>query len=382
MREVVRALGAVALAYAAMALVAAAGLALIGAGAPGRLTVATVAMAGGGAVDVTGAIAAGGRLGASLHGGISALPLGVSLAGAVALAAVLRRSAPSMRSLVTTAVAFPLALALPALAGHSRLSIAAPCARRGYGLGGCQSDRIPLRAIALDYHTDVWRTAFGGLVWALVVLALVVLSSRHVRLPEGLSWVRPAVSAVVTVVLCATLAVVLTGLAAGLFAGARVAGAALLIGPNVAFAALPAGIGVPWSVGSAMSSRGTGGPVHGLAWLVPAGFAVVVLLAIGVLTAARTPAPAGPAWRRRLTRAGRSGLITGVLVAGTTALAGFSAHLSVSVLGMAFPVIVLRAAGDILVALVLGSAAGAVAGLAGSALPEVVRVPAWRRRRT
>jgi hypothetical protein len=65
-------------------------------------------------------------------------------------------------------------------------------------------------------------------------------------------------------------------------------------------------------------------------------------------------------------------------------VAGVSAQLSVSVLGLAFPVVVLRAAGDILVALVLGSAAGAVAGLAGGALLEVFdrRVPVWRRRRT
>jgi len=394
MREVIRALGTVAIAYAAMGLTALAGLRLIGAGSPAGLVVATVATAGGGTVDVAGVPAQGARLGASVHGAIHVLPLGVSLAGALVLAAVLRRRAPSVRSLVTTVLAVPLAFALPAPAGHGRLVIASPCAHRAYGLGGCQGGRPSLGEITLDYHTDVWRTALGGLVWTLVVLTLVVLSSRHVRLPDGLAWVRPAVASSVAVVLWAVLAVVGAGLLLAVRSGPKAAGAALLLGPNVAFAALPVGIGVPWSAGPATPLRGgaahTGWSLtriaheHGLAWLVPVVFAAVVLLAAGVLTAARTPVPAGSAWRRRLTWAGRSAPTTGILVAGMTAVAGVSAQLSVSVLGFSLPVIVLRAAGDILVALVLGSAAGAVAGLAGGVLLDVLgrRVPVWRRRRT
>lgn len=370
MREAVRALGAVALAYAAMGLVAAAGLFLIGV-SPGAPTVATLALAGGGAVDVAGVPAEGARLGASVHGAIHVVPLGVSLTGALVLAALLRRHAPSLLSLVTTMIAAPPAFALPALAGHGRLTIAAPC-----GLGGCRS---ALGGITVDYHADVCRTALGGLVWTLVVLALTLLSSRHVRLPE---WVRPAVTTSVAVLLCAALAVVVAGLVVAVGNGRRTAGAALLAGPNVAFAGLSAGLGVPWSAGSAAPVRA--GVAHGLSWAVPVLFAAAVLPAVGILIAARTPAPAGSAWRRGLTRAGRSALTTAILVAGTTAVAGGSAHLSVAVLGFTLPVVVLRAAGDILVALVLGAAAGAVAGLAGGALPEILgrRVPVAGRRRT
>jgi hypothetical protein len=376
MREVARALGAVALAYAAMMVVAAAGLGLIGV-SPGSSTVAAVALAGGGAVDLAGSPAQAGpaaRLGASVHGSIHVLPLGVSLTGAVIVAVLLRRRARSVRVLVTTVIAAPLAFTLPALAGHGRLTVASPCAHRAYGLGGCQS---ALGGITVTFHTDVGRTVLGGLAWTLVVLALTLLSGGHVRLPD---WVRPAVTASVSVLLGAALAGVAAGLLLAVRSGPEAAGAALLAGPNVAFAALTAGIGVPWSAGPASHAHGT----HGLALLISVLFAVAVLAAAGVLTAARTPAPAGPAWRRGLTRAGRSALTTGILVAGATAVAGGSARLSVAVLGMAFPVIVVRAAGDILVALVLGPAAGAVAGLAGGALLEVLgrRVPVWRRRRT
>jgi|tagenome__1003787_1003787.scaffolds.fasta_scaffold20931213_3 hypothetical protein len=381
MRDVVRALAAVALAYVAMGLVAAAGLRLIGAGSPVGLLVATAAMAVGGAADLAGVSARTAQFGASVHGAIHVLPLGVSLTGALVLAALLRRHAASVRALVTTLIAAPLAFALPALAGHGRLAIAAPCAHRAYGLGGCQGGRPALGGIRLDYHTDVWRTAFGGLAWTLVVLALLVLASRDVRLPDGLAWVRPAVVASVTVTLWAALTAVVAGLLLAVGGGPKVAGAALLLGPNVAFAALPAGIGVPWSAGP---HGGWSGTALGHAWPVVVLFAAAVLLTIGVLTAARTPVPDRSAWRRRLTRAGRSALTTGTLVAGMTAVAGVSAGLSVSVLGLVFPVVVLRAAGDILVALVLGSAAGAVAGLAGGVLLEVFgpRVPVWRRRRT
>ncbi|MDN3359577.1 streptophobe family protein [Actinomadura sp. DC4] len=366
MREAGRAAGAVALAYVVMGLVAAAGLWLIGAGPPGRLTLAAVALAGGGAVELQGALHPAAGMGASVHGALRVMPLGVSLSGAVVLALLLRRRAPDVRSLVTTAVAVPLAFALPALAAHGRLTLASPCAHRAYGLGGCQSGRAALGGIALDYHADVWRTALGGLVWALVVIALA--SIEHVRLPGGL---RPAVTASVTVLLWAALATVIAGLALAAGSGTK-SGAALLLGPNAAFAGASTGIGVPWAAGPA--TRDTGWTLagiahdHGLAWLVPVAFAAVVLLAAGALTAAHTP-PGAP-WPAR---AGRSALAVGTLVAAMTAVAGGSAHLSVSVLGFTLPVIVLRAAGDILVALVLGAAAGAVAGLAGGALTEAGR---------
>jgi DNA-binding response OmpR family regulator len=60
-------------------------------------------------------------------------------------------------------------------------------------------------------------------LWTLVVLALAALSSRHVRLPDGLAWVRPAVAASVTVVLWAALAVVVAGLLVAVRGGPKLA---------------------------------------------------------------------------------------------------------------------------------------------------------------
>jgi hypothetical protein len=218
-----------------------------------------------------------------------------------------------------------------------------------------------------------------------VVLALVALlqcrpDTRHIRLPAALSWVRTAVSVSATVILCAALAVEATGLLIAVGHGPKVAGAALLLAPNAAFAAFGAGIGVPWS-----AARSTPGGsqdtslasiAHGPAWLLPVAFSVTVLLVIGVLAAARTPVPARAAWR--WLRAGRLGLPVGVLSAGMTAAAGASAHLGVSVLGFAITVLGLRCGGDILVALALGSAAGAVAGVTGALLLELRDTTGWR----
>jgi hypothetical protein len=389
MREVVRAMSAVAAAYVAMGVVAAAGLLLLGADGAGRLTIATVTMAGGGGIDATGELPQAPAQ-ASLHGGVDVMPLGVSLAGALVLVIALRRPAASLRALAvrlaTVAVAFPAVLTLAAFAGHGRLALGRPCVRGPYGLSGCASDdRALAGGLTLDYHSDLGRTLLGGLVWVLVVLALVVLlqcrpDARHLRLPTALSWIRPAVSVSVTVILCAALAAGAAGLLVGFAHGPKVAGAAVLLAPNAAFAAFGAGIGVPWSAARSTpgGSRDTSlaSIAHGPAWLLPVAFSVTVLLVIGVLTAARTPVPAGTAWRR--VRAGRLGLPVGVLSAGMTAAAGASAHLGVSVLGFAITVLGLRCDGDILVALALGSAAGAVAGITGCLLLELRDTTGWQ----
>ncbi|GAB2820996.1 streptophobe family protein [Actinoallomurus bryophytorum] len=392
MREVVRAMSAVAAAYAAMGVVAMSGLLLLGADGVARLAVATVTMAGGGGIDVTGELPQAQRLGASLHGGLDVMPLGVSLAGVLVLVVALRRPAASPRALVvrlgTAAVAFPAVLTLSASAGHGRLALGRPCVHGPYGLSGCATDdRAPAGGLTLDYHPDLGRTLLGGLVWVLVVLALVALlqcrpDARALRLPAALSWMRPAVSVSATVILCAALAVEAAGLLVALVHGPKAAGAVVLVAPNAAFAAFGMGIGVPWS-----AARSTpGGPVamtgiaHGQAWLPPIAFAVTTLAVIGVLTAARTPVPPGVAWRR--VRAARLGLPLGVLSAGMTAAAGASAHLGVSVFGFAVTVLGLRCDGDILVALALGSAAGAVAGTTGCLLLDLGRQATTDRVRT
>lgn len=392
MREVVRGMSAVAAAYVAMGLVAAAGLLLLGADGVSRLTVAAVTLAGGGSVDVTGELAQAQaqRMAASLQGEVGVMPLGVSLAGTLVLVIALRRRAASLRALVvrlgTVAVAFPCVLTLSAFAGRGRLTLGRPCVRGPYGPFGCGGDGRALPSgIMLAYHSDPGRTLLGALVWVLVVLALVALlqcrpDARHLRLPAALSWVRTAVPVSLAVILCAALAVEALGLLAAVAHGPKGAGAALLLAPNVAFAAFGVGIGVPWSaarstpVGAQDSSLT--GIAHGPAWLLPVAFSVTILLVIGVRVAARAPVPAGVAWRRL--RAGRLGLPVGVLSAGMTAAAGVSAHLGVSVFGFAMTVLDLRCGGDILVALALGSAAGAVAGVTGALLLELRDRTGWQ----
>ena len=102
---------------------------------------------------------------------------------------------------------------------------------------------------------------------------------------------------------------------------------------------------------------------------------MTVLLVIGVLVAARTPVPAG-AWRRL--RAARLGLPVGELSACMTAAAGASAHLGVSAFGFAITVLGVRCGGDILVALAIGSAAGAVAGVTEPSWLELRDTTGWR----
>jgi hypothetical protein len=259
MREVVRAVCAVAAAYVAMGLVAAAGLLLLGVDGVGRAAIATVTTAGGGRIDATGELphAAARRPAANLHAVVDIMPLGVTIAGVLVLVIALRRPAASLRALLVrlavVSVAFPCVLTLTALAGHGRLALGRPCVRGPYGLSGCADDgRVLAGGITLDYHADLVRTLPGALVWVLVVLTIVALlqcrpDARSIHLPAALSWVRTAFSVSAAVFLCAALAVEATGLLLAAGHGPRVAGAALLLAPNAAFAAFGAGIGVPWS---------------------------------------------------------------------------------------------------------------------------------------
>ena len=352
MREVARAVAAVAAAYAVMAAVASAGLLLVGAHSVFRATAATLAAAVGGTASVTAGLSRG-TLSAGLHGTVTVVPLGVALAGAAVLVVLLRRPAASGRDRAirsaTVAVVLPAVFTLTASAGHGRLKVTPPCDDT-HGIAYCGG---PLRGgLTLAYHASAGRTLLGSLGWTLVVLALVI------ALDPG-SPVRQAVRSCVAVLGCASLAVTLAGLAAAVVRGPRAAGAALLLAPNATFATVSRGVGVPWSLGRAGSA-----PL-----LLPAVFAAAVLLVAGVLAAVR-----GPAWQNAV----RLGSVTGPLLALLTAVAGASARLDVTVLGFTLPALGVRATGDILVALVLGAAAGAAAGLAGGPLRE--RLPSRKGR--
>jgi hypothetical protein len=223
------------------------------------------------------------------------------------------------------------------------------------------------------------------------------LFSRRIPPLIGQTWVRPAGSATVTVILWVILAVMAVGLIAALKAGPKVAGLALLAAPNAVFSALSVGVGVPWSMGiegtlvgrplSRLGDRFPGGvpetslstfgisPSSGPIWLLPVVFSAVILLAIGVVGARRTPLPpgaAGKGLRNRGLRAGRFGLTMGGILAVMTALAGSSAHLGMSILGRELVGFHLLFAGHTLTAMVTGAVAGAVAGFLGEALLDVL----------
>ncbi|GAA3239820.1 hypothetical protein GCM10020256_61260 [Streptomyces thermocoprophilus] len=105
---------------------------------------------------------------------------------------------------------------------------------------------------AVGFTVDTGPTLLGGLGWTAGVLLIALLASRRTPLPSGLAVVhrvvRPAVSALVTVLLVAVAA----GLAAAAYAAigdehpARIAGAALLGTPNGVWLGVPVGLFVPW----------------------------------------------------------------------------------------------------------------------------------------
>lgn len=99
---------------------------------------------------------------------------------------------------------------------------------------------------------DTAPTLLGGLGWSAGILLIALLASRRTPLPRG--WetvhrvVRPAVSALVTVLLVAVAA----GLSAAVYAAIgddhpkRIAGAALLGAPNGVWLGIPIGLFVPF----------------------------------------------------------------------------------------------------------------------------------------
>jgi hypothetical protein len=402
-------------AVVAMAGAAAAGLALTGAAAAGSLrsmTAAVVVLAGGGPVDVSLAGGPGGlTVPVSVAGVVHVLPLGVTFAGLVAFALALllplrRRPALPLRRLATRAGAaaglFPVLLTLVSLAGHGRLALAVgqrtagqmpgtlPGAGGGFpalGSGGFPGG-LPGAApglggvtgpTALAFDASAGSTVLAGLVWVLAALAVCRLAAVR----------RPAAAWAVGTVLTAVVAVALLG---GLVAAAaadhpaRLLGAVLLAAPNAVFIAVTRGLGVPWhsavggSLGTSLHGQpdalpGTGA-VAGLpgspaaGWVLPV-LGAALLLATGLLAAARAPAPAG--WPGRLRAAARLALAWGVTLPVLTALAGFSAAATASVFGRHIPVADLGLGGDVAVAIPVGLALGAAGGLAGAVLLAAVR---------
>ncbi|MGW4108895.1 streptophobe family protein, partial [Streptomyces sp. NPDC004976] len=278
------AVAAVSWALIGMAGTAALGLRLLdadAAGSSGPLTAAVVALGAGGSVTPSGDVSAYGLSGAEADTAIDFTPLGVSLVGALLLSCFFLRSLRAAGAAVRTAELLARAGAVVALsvamagglvwAGHDVVTIdgssLGPAGLPGGGgggggleipglgdIGGLLPDRVGDlvdASAAVGFTVDAVPTLLGGFGWSAGVLLVALCASRRTPLPRG--WdavhrvVRPAVSAVVTVLLVAVAA----GLAAAGYAAIgddhprRIAGAALLGAPNGVWLGIPVGLFVP-----------------------------------------------------------------------------------------------------------------------------------------
>ncbi|MFD9003953.1 streptophobe family protein [Streptomyces sp. NPDC059582] len=346
------AIASVSWALIGMAGTAALGLHLLAAdtaGSLGPMTAAVVALGVGGSVSPSGDVSAFGLKGAEATTAIEVTPLGVGLVGAVLMSWFFLRSlrtagvvvspAELLARAVSVAAVFVAMLGGLAWAGHDVITIdggslglddlpgGGGSGGGGIGIpglgdigdiGGLLPDRlgdlVDAKA-AVGFTVDTAPTLLGGLVWVAGVLLIALLASRRTPLPHG--WaavhrvVRPAVSALVTVLLVAVAA----GVAAAGYAAigddhpGRIAGAALLGAPNGVWLGIPIGLFVPWdgratgalakllpdplddllSVSSDQPvTMGRLAELDGRVWLLGVAAALMMLFA-GVLTAVRTP---------------------------------------------------------------------------------------------
>ncbi|MEU9387765.1 streptophobe family protein, partial [Streptomyces sp. NPDC048279] len=346
------AIAAVSWALIGMAGTAALGLHLLradAAGSLGPMTAAVVALGAGGSVTPDGDLSAFGLKGAEATTAIEITPLGVSLVGAVLLAWFFLRSLRAAGVVIAPAellaragsvvVLFVAMLGGLAWAGYSVVTIDGgalgldklPGTGGGGGgltipgigdVGGLLPDRLGdlVHAnAAVGFSVDTAATLLGGLGWSVGILLIALLASRRTPLPRG--WdavhrvVRPAVSALVTVLLVAVAA----GWAAAAFAAigdphpARIMGAALLGAPNGVWLGIPVGLFVPFdgratgvltmflphplddllnSPSDRSVTLGRLADLDGRVWLLGVAAALLMLLA-GVFTAVRTPVAGG-----------------------------------------------------------------------------------------
>ncbi|MGW0614527.1 streptophobe family protein [Streptomyces sp. NPDC002788] len=422
------AVAAVSWALIGMAGTAALGLRLLEAdtaGSLGPMTAAVVALGAGGSVTPSGDVSAFGLTGAEADTAIEITPLGVSLVGAVLLSWFFLRSLRAAGVVISRAELLARAGAVVALfvamlgglawAGHDVItidggSLGLDDMTGGGGLeipgpgdvGGLLPDRLGDLAgaqAAVGFTVDTAPTLLGGLGWSAGVLLVALLASRRTPLPRG--WeavhrvVRPAASAVVTVLLVAVAA----GLAAAAYAAVgddrpkRIAGAALLGAPNGVWLGVPIGLLVPWDGRATgeptrflpdpldgLLGAGTDQPVtlgrlaelDGRVWLLGAAAAASMLLA-GVLAAARTPVGVeAQGGSGAFGFAGRCALRLGVATALALPLQAWltdvSVSASLSVLGFDAFGAGLTLRGDLGMALLLGAVWGAGAGAAGALL--------------
>ncbi|MEU7720937.1 streptophobe family protein [Streptomyces tibetensis] len=419
------AVAAVSWALIGMAGTAALGLRLLqadSAGSLGPMTAAVVALGAGGSVTPSGDVSVFGLSGAEADTAIEITPLGVSLVGAVLLSWFFLRSlrgvgvviAPSelLARAGSVVVLFVAMLGGLAWAGHDVITIdggslglddvtggSGSVEIPGLGdIGGLLPDRLGDLVDAqatVGFTVDTAPTLLGGFGWSAGILLVALLASRRTPLPRG--WeavhrvVRPAVSALVTVLLVAVAAGWAAAASAAVGDGhpRRIAGAALLGAPNGVWLGLPLGLFVPWD-GRATGELtrflpdplggllGTGSdrPVtlgrladlDGRVWLLGVAAALTMLLA-GVLAAVRTPVGAADGALRFAGRCAPAvGAATALALPLLVWLTDVSVTASLSVLGFDALGAGIALHGHLGAALLLGGVWGAGAGAAGALL--------------
>jgi hypothetical protein len=438
-------------AFVVMGGAAALGLHLLGADRFASLlpmTAAVVVLAVGGSVEPSGDVGALGMTGSQSAGGLGLIPLTPTLLGALALGLgflypLRRRVSVSVGELLVragqTVLVFLVFAALVVWSASDTVTLDGAKLAKDAGL----TDKLPKEAKGLSglidglgdvvdtkakigFSAESMPTLLGALGFALAVLALALLASRRVPLPADWlpvhRFVRPVVSALVTVLVAAATAGALGGVVAALTGngGAKTAGGVLLGTPNGVFLALSLGMFVSWQAGvtgqladllpypldDLLGASGKEQPLtvgrlaelESTIWLLPVAVGLMAV-AFGVLAAARTaaverrvlagdfgpvgkagpvaaPGPHSLGWV--LARTGAAALTLGVAMPVLGRLAGMKLNAKLSVLGFDAVGGGLVLHGPPLQALALGAAFGAGGGLVGTLL--VLVSPAGRVR--
>ncbi|MFE6223124.1 streptophobe family protein [Streptomyces sp. NPDC057854] len=367
LRVAAQALAAVAAGLVAMGATAALGLWAAGAadlpGGFGAVLAAVVVMAAGGQVEITGSAGAF----AGTQGELTAMPLTVTLVGAIVTGAVflrpLRHHAVTGAGDLAARAAAVVVLWLAALTGLSA------AARHDFpltlGTGDAQDPLADLFGEVLDATdpTVGFRTLLGptlghGLLWILGVLLAALLVSRRSALPARLlryqETVRPAASAMLLLLLAYVAVALVIGLVVAATRGhpAETLAVVLLGLPNVAWLALGVGLGGSWQgtvdgpfglpMPQLLDAVLRGGDGTGLStvdlpalaaedgrawWLLPV--AAVLVLAAGFTAAVRSPARVRP-----LRHALHLGVALGLTLLAVVPLTLVEARFGLSILGI------------------------------------------------
>ncbi|WP_406306428.1 streptophobe family protein [Streptomyces sp. NBC_00885] len=229
----------------------AAGAADLPGNAFGSVTAAVVVMAVGGSVELSGDA---GFI-ADTQADLSALPLSVTLAGALVIAAgflrpLRNRAVAGTRELVGWAARLAVlwALALIGLAALARHTFDIPLGEGTIGDIGDLLDASP----QVGFRADIPLTVILGLVWLAGLLVLALLVSRKAPLPARLvrfqESVRPAAFAMVVLLLAYVVVGVVIGLVVAATRGHTAETfAVMLLGlPNLVWLALTLGLGASW----------------------------------------------------------------------------------------------------------------------------------------